>query len=220
MDRVSEAGACPRGPGRLTKLARLFAFAAAGVLALGLALGAAGVFRDAGPVGAQECPPGTIAFHFQFGVPTGTFDLGDLPGELPPEITIEVEQGTQFDQVTVVACIPEEAVQDGQALLGGLNIAFTTPTPGAPVRVNTPTNTPQPTATAPPAPPAPAPVTGIRPPSTGDAGLAGTRLPLKGDGPGVVVFALIAFAGGLAIGVVALVGKGRTTDSGRRRGVS
>jgi hypothetical protein len=169
-------------------------------------------------VAAQDCPSGTIPFHFQIGVPIGTFDVGDLPADLPPGITITVEpsEGGDFDLVVVVACVTPPPPGSGDVLLPGVSLLFTTPTPGAPVRFLTPTPTPPATATAAVQPTAAAvPVTGIRPPSTGDGGLAGASVHAY---PALV--ALLVLCAGLAIGAASFrlrAAVGRIPESGRRR---
>ena len=218
MKSVSSGTIATRGSEPRPRALRLFALP--GVLAV-LAVGIAGFafVRAPSEVRAQDCPPGTLPFTFQAGIPSGSLDLSQVPPDLlaAAGVTITITPGSEFDLVVVVACISESQVPPGS--LPGTTLLFTTPTPGAPVRFQTPTNTPPPTATSVPATataPAGALVTGIRPPSTGDAGLLGgahTRPapgdPSAGSGQALKVaatFALFVLGGGLAIGASFLGG--------------
>jgi hypothetical protein len=143
-------------------LAAALLLAAAALLALPAA-------RASADHPVPKCGEGFVAVYGHFLVPTG--------GTLPPESSLP---GTTISTITggvlvsVAFCAPAPATATPPASPRAGAFEFVTATP---VRTPTPTatRTPVATSTSPPAqvpalPAAPAP--GIRPPSTGDAGLA------------------------------------------------
>jgi len=217
MEGVSKASDGTRS--RPARLARsVLAPAAAVVAALSLAvLALSGPAREA-RAQPPECGSGTVPFFQQFEVPAGTFDPNDLPLGLPPNIAITIvpQPGSNVDLVLVDACVAIPTPGPGTPFPNPLAVRFTTPTPspGTPVvtvKTATPTAAPTQAPTATAAAPTQAPSVGVRPPSTGDGGLASG----PSSSPAVSVF--IVLAAGLAAGLAPIVGRGARTGIRPRR---
>ncbi len=217
MDRVSTGSSgTPAMPPRWSR--RLLLFGA--IAAAAAVLATFGILRTSTPVRGEgpptNCPEGTLPFFLSLTFPGGS----PLPPlDIPPNpVQLEIVQipgNTAQDPIIiqVSACLAVPPVSTPGAPPG----IFTTPTPGVPLTFKTPTPVPPTSVPAPPtatsvatsAAGAGATVSGIRPPSTGDAGLAG------GGTGGGVNFVYFALSGGLAIGAGLSLRRERASDSGR-----
>jgi hypothetical protein len=206
---------------RIPRLAGLFALRA-GLILIAVTAASLTLFHHSGGVKAEglDCPGGTSPFVANFVAPAGAFDPGVLPPEIAAfvSITVEPAPGSNVDLILVTACVPLPEGGPPLHVGPGGGVAFTTPTPvrgtPTPIAFTTPTTTPPTAAPATAVPTATAvsgagASTGVRPPSTGDGGVART------DKESSQTFAYLALVGGLAIAVTLRPRAKRAADSGR-----